>query len=129
MKIKNAERLITLLRTNGVLYFKSKDLEIRIDPSVKGLVSSDRVDPGSTSNNPGDSIRNAQNPPMNGSNNLWAPLTSGYMVPGPPLQAVPPVESEIPHHFNEVRSMLKMGDEELVDKLFPDFSQMGTKEA
>lgn len=40
-----------------------------------------------------------------------------------PLQAVPPVQLEIPHHLNEVTSILKMSDEELVDQLFPDYTQ------
>lgn len=37
-----------------------------------------------------------------------------------PPQAAPPVEMEIPHHTNEVMSLLKMSDEDLVDKMFPE---------
>lgn len=37
-----------------------------------------------------------------------------------PPQAVPPVEMEIPHHTNEVMSLLKMNDNDLVDKMFPE---------
>ena len=40
-----------------------------------------------------------------------------------PLQAIPPVDIEIQHHVNEVKSLLKLSDEDLVDKMFPDLSQ------
>lgn len=41
--------------------------------------------------------------------------------PGPPTAAaVPPVELEIPHHQNEVLGLLKLSDEQLVDKMFPE---------
>lgn len=43
--------------------------------------------------------------------------------PGPPLQAIPPVEAEIKHHANEVKNLLKLSDEELVDKMFPDYTK------
>lgn len=33
--------------------------------------------------------------------------------------AIPPVETAIPHHVNEVANLLKLSDEALVDKLFP----------
>lgn len=36
-----------------------------------------------------------------------------------PLQAIPPVDMPIPHNTNEVISVLRMSDEELVEKLFP----------
>lgn len=40
---------------------------------------------------------------------------------GPQTAAsAPPVEVEIPHHVNEVSNLLKLSDEELVDKLFPE---------
>jgi len=42
----------------------------------------------------------------------------------PHAAAAPPVNEEIPHHVNEVAKLLKLSDEELVDKLFPDYSQM-----
>lgn len=43
---------------------------------------------------------------------------------GPPhAAAAPPREMEIPHHINEVANLLKLNDEALVDKLFPDYTQ------
>lgn len=39
------------------------------------------------------------------------------IVPG---QAAPPVETSIPHHVNEVAALLKLSDEDLVDRMFPD---------
>lgn len=44
-----------------------------------------------------------------------------------PLQAVPPVDMKIVHHVNEVANLLKLSDEDLVDKLFPDYSQLPAK--
>lgn len=41
-----------------------------------------------------------------------------------PLAAIPPTDIEIPHHVNEVMSLLRMGDEELVEKMFPDMSEL-----
>jgi hypothetical protein len=38
----------------------------------------------------------------------------------PPAQAAPPVENTIPHHVNEVKRVLNLGHEELVDILFPE---------
>lgn len=45
----------------------------------------------------------------------------------PPPQAAPPVEIKIPHHMNEVASLLKLNDNDLVEKLFPDYSQVSQK--
>jgi hypothetical protein len=41
----------------------------------------------------------------------------------PEPQAIPPVDIKIPHHINEVSNLLKLNDNDLVDKLFPDYSQ------
>lgn len=38
--------------------------------------------------------------------------------------AIPPVEMDIPHHANEVLGLLKLSDADLVDKMFPDYSQL-----
>lgn len=43
----------------------------------------------------------------------------------PPHEAAaPPVENAIPHHVNEVANLLKLSDEDLVDKIFPDYTQV-----
>jgi hypothetical protein len=36
-----------------------------------------------------------------------------------------PTQLEIPHHENKVANLLKLSDNELVDKLFPDYTQQG----
>ncbi len=41
-----------------------------------------------------------------------------------PMAAVPPAETDIPHHENQVAKLLKLSDEDLVDKLFPDYTQV-----
>lgn len=38
--------------------------------------------------------------------------------------AIPPVQMDIPHHSNEVLSLLRMDDASLVDKMFPDYSEL-----
>ncbi len=50
------------------------------------------------------------------------PLPSQPNLPTIPLAAIPPVEVEIPHHPNEVVSLLRLSDEDLVDKMWPDYS-------
>jgi|SRR5665213_2733239 len=44
-----------------------------------------------------------------------------------PSQAAPPVEVDIPHHANEVLNLLRLNDEDLVDKMFPDYSELQEK--
>lgn len=39
-----------------------------------------------------------------------------------PLAAIPPVEMEIPHHQSEVVNLLRLTPEELVDRMFPDYT-------
>jgi hypothetical protein len=58
--------------------------------------------------------------PMTGLS-AWLPETKG---PNNPSE-VPPTEISIPHHENKVASLLKMSDEELIDKMFPDYTQQG----
>lgn len=40
-----------------------------------------------------------------------------------PLAAIPPVQLEIPHHPNEVVSILRMSDEAMVDAMWPDYTK------
>jgi hypothetical protein len=44
--------------------------------------------------------------------------------PEVPLAAVPPVEMKIPHNASEVVNLLRLNDEDLVDRLFPDYTQI-----
>lgn len=43
--------------------------------------------------------------------------------PEVPLAAIPPVQLEIPHHPNEVVSILRMSDEAMVDAMWPDYTK------
>ncbi len=96
MNLEKTERLIAMLRQNGVSHFKSEDVEIDFGMPTK---------------------------------HIEVPTNTQLQEKAPPLQAVPPVELEIPHHVNEVNKLMKLSDEDLVDKLFPDYSQMEQKEA
>jgi len=90
MTLQSTDKLLKLLRSHGVSHFKSPSIEVRID---------------------------------------FAPQPSTLHAVGPSLSetkapesaaAAPPVEMPIPHHINQVAQMLKMGDEDLVDALFPE---------
>lgn len=87
MNLGEIEKLITILRSNGVTRFKSADIELRFS-DVKSSGKAVQI------------------------------------MPDIPLQAAPPVEDKIPHHVNEVVGLLKLDDEALVDKLFPDYSNI-----
>jgi len=44
-------------------------------------------------------------------------------IPSVHIPGIPSVSSEsVPHEVNEVASLLKLGDTDLVEKLFPDYS-------
>lgn len=62
-------------------------------------------------------LRAESKPPVK----VEAPIVSTAKIPEP--QAIPPVDLAIPHHVNEVANLLKLNDNDLVDKLFPDYSQ------
>lgn len=49
--------------------------------------------------------------------------------PAPDLAAIPPVTMDIPHHQSEVVSMLRMSPNDLVERLFPDYTQEGIADA
>jgi hypothetical protein len=98
MNALKAEKLFILMKKHGVSHFKTLELEIRMkDAEAEG--------PGG--NKP--SIESLAAKPS-------------ASVPDP--QAIPPVEVAIPHHVNEVANLLKLNDFDLVDKLFPDYSQI-----
>lgn len=98
MTLSQTERLLTLLRTNGVTHFKSHDVEIRIGAletqSAGAAVSSEPTivprGTGPSSTKPG---------------------SAGD---------IPAKEIMIPHQLNQMMSVLKMNDEDLVDALFPE---------
>lgn len=95
MKIEKIERLLALLKREGVSHFKYAEIEIRLE--THGVSSSTaRSSPELVLTNPQETKTAA---------------------------SAPPVEITIPHHVNEVTSLLRLKDEDLVEKLFPDYSQ------
>jgi hypothetical protein len=98
---------MVLMRKHGVSYYKSTEVEIKCDlgvPSVSAPVVG----------TPPVSVLDAKN-------------TIGVIDPKGPATAAsaPPVEMEIPHHVNEVAALLKLSDNDLVDRLFPDGAPHG----
>lgn len=101
MTIPQTEKLISILKTNGVNYFKSHDVEIRME-AVESPTSTVRLDPAIVPRG-------------------TSPAAGATQPPSP--AAAPPREMKIPHHLNEVVNMLKMSDEQLVDRMFPEAPQ------
>lgn len=98
MTIKEIENLIQILRTNGVKYFKSDEVEIKLEavvPATTQVVAS--VSPESRPEDPRKQKQENRT-----------------------LGDVPIKEMQIPHQINEMVSVLKMSPEDLVDKLFPE---------
>lgn len=96
MNLKQTDKLLKLLRSHNVSHFKSLEIEVRLEA-------------------------------LSGANHLAVvnPLEeesqqAAVRVPPTPA-AAPPVESTIPHHVNEVAAMLKLSDNDLVEKMFPEF--------
>lgn len=95
MNPQKLEKILSLMKSYGVEYFRHEELEIKIGsepkeqpaPQTKEQVKQQILD-----------------------------------IKTPPSQAAPPVESNIPHHVNEVANLLKLSDDELVDKLFPEYA-------
>lgn len=104
MKVEKAAQMFALMKQFGVSYFKEDGVEIKFAESE---------------------VKAAATTPAPAPQNIVNTASKGKGKKAPPLQAVPPVESNIPHHVNEVASLLKLSDNELVEKLFPDPSQEG----
>lgn len=100
MNLSDTENLLCLMRKHGVSYFKSVEYEIRIDQALPLAKLPDQS-----------ADQNASGPVAH--NNSHS-VTSA---------SAPPVEMTIPHHVNEVKNLLKLSDEQLVDKLFPDYTE------
>jgi hypothetical protein len=93
MNLKTIEKTLQLLRAYGVSHFKTAEVEIRIGapPSPDSLIA------------------------------VGAPPIRADLVPTKPNAGdVRPVSVEIPHHINKVKEMLKLSDEDLVDRMFPE---------
>lgn len=109
MTLQTTQRLLQILRANGVNYFKSTDVEIRIGaletPPAAALVGPEPTTPIVPRGT--------------------GPVASEQRVndSSRSLGDVPAKEMKIPHQLTEVVSLLKMSDEQLVDKLFPEGAQ------
>lgn len=107
MNVTAAERLIKALRAAGVTYFKSEEFEVRF-----GAVESQTKSPS------GPAVSKTQEIPLQKSIDA---LQSTNVQKSAQANSgdVPVKEMKIPHQLNEMVSVLKMNDEELVNKLFP----------
>lgn len=98
MNLNRINKLLILLQSHGVYHFKSLEIEVDFRDPPDGIASYTlKIDDQNSKNKKSD-------PPI--------------------AAAVLPVEVEIPHHVNEVMGLLKLSDEQLVDKMFPDYSQV-----
>lgn len=99
--------LLILLRAHGVTSYKAKGITISLEP-----------------------ISQVQPPSVSVTAPRFSTTTTLTTTPkgsATPLAAIPPVTSAIPHHENEVLSLLRLGDEALVDRIFPDYSNLTPK--
>lgn len=98
MNIEQTEKLIHLLKRNGLSHYKTEKLEL----SFFYYADSEQSDKSHMKTE----INSTQQ-------ETSEKLSSEKANMGDP----------IPHHENEVMNMLRMNDNDLVDKLFPDYSQ------
>lgn len=103
MTYPSTEKLLKLLKAYGVTHFKSLEIEIQMDLGKAPTVDGATVPRGA----------------INHAVSQWGYQQASQTPPSTSASA-PPVEMEIPHHVNEVAKLLKLSDEDLVDRLFPD---------
>lgn len=111
MTLKRIEKLLEILRANNVAHFKSSDIEIRIGEVPHLFHPKAHPVPTTVSTNGVPQTMPAAVAPTTPA--AGAPSNSGDIRPS---------KIEIPHHINEVKRILKLSPEELVDELFPDGS-------
>lgn len=99
MNIEKAEKLFSLMKQFGVEHFKTDKLEIKMSHNASGEKTI---------------VPKVEVPQIK---------AKGKKVP--PSQAAPPVENVIPHHVNEAAKLLRLSDNDLVDKLFPEEALSG----
>lgn len=112
MTASQIERLIKVLKANGVTRFRGEDLEIDFAAAAS---SSPTIElPIPKPSEPEDVITLM---PMKMPSSTTEPKKN-------PARAnagdIPTKNIDIPHHFNQMVSVLKMSDEELVNQLFPE---------
>jgi|SRR6185312_2713018 len=99
MNLKQTAKLIQLLKASGVTKFKSVDLELEFGNS-----------PTSTSG----MRKSISKPSKSQAASAQPPSPAGA------ASSLTPKDLPIPHHMTEVRSLLKLNDNDLVDKIFPE---------
>lgn len=97
MTLKQTEKLIQMLKASGVTRFKTVDVELEFGNST-----------ASTSG-----MRNSVP-------NRQKKKSASTQPPSPVGADLLPKDIPIPHHMSEVRSLLKLNDNDLVDKIFPE---------
>lgn len=105
MTYRETERLIRLLHRFGVYHFKTAEIEIN-------LAAPTPTPPPALEYSP---------EPVKAELDLSSKLPEPEHT-GRTAASAPPVEMPIPHHVNEVQNLLKLSDNDLVEKLFPDYS-------
>ena len=90
MNLAKTERLLILLRQHGVSHFKTHEVEIDLKGEKLEVVSP---------------TSDQAKPPLPDQSEL------GNLTPH---------QMEIPHHINEVASLLKLDDNALAERLFPE---------
>lgn len=103
------EKLVKALRAAGVSYFKSEDVEIRF-----GAVESQTI-----VNTRGPVV--PENVPRRTRQKDKTPEDIARISSPNNVNAgdVPIKEMNVPHQLNQMASVMKMGDEQLVDLVFP----------
>lgn len=94
MNPEKLDKIFSLMKSYDVEYFKHKDFEIKMGIEKEKIQHTEK------------------------------PKQQSLSKVTPPPQAIPPVDVNIPHHVNEVANLLKLSDEDLVDKLFPEYGQV-----
>lgn len=106
MTLQSTDRLLSILRANGVTYFKSHDVEIRIG-AIETRPASAAVGPEPSHVPRGTGLPSSEQKVNKSENSSSA-------------GDVPVKQVNIPHQVNKMVSVLRMSDEQLVDALFPE---------
>lgn len=110
MTLAQTERLLKLLRANGVSYYKSEDLEIKMEAVESPTSNADSVVPVSPEV-PRGTRPVASEPSVN------------HATKQDNAGDIKVKVAEVPHKINEMVSILQMDNETLIDKLFPEGAQ------
>lgn len=127
MNLTSTARLISMLRANGVSFFKSAEVEIHLGAvESQSRLSTVGPEPSSVPHGTGPMAMPQMGlSPMAAIENQMSFQNQQGSTVNPNRQSagdVPVKEVQIPHAVHEMLNVMKMSDEELVDKLFPEGS-------